>query len=148
MGIVKSNEETKHLIHRQIVNVFLPIILSYDFGAQKNHLIETVLVSTHNICVGWEIRELFFLSAFFTKGFVFSYILLYVWTYFFVCCFQWELWSQMKKRNIWLSRPLNLEGMFCFLTWNHMDQQTRFWFLLHICKFTIQTGLCSNFKVI
>ena len=28
-------------------------------GAQKNHLIETVLFSTQNICFGWEIRKLF-----------------------------------------------------------------------------------------
>ena len=30
-------------------------------GAQKNGLIETVLLSTHNIYFGWEIRKLFFL---------------------------------------------------------------------------------------
>ena len=35
---------------RKIVNIFLPIILAYALGAQKNHLIETVLLSTHNIC--------------------------------------------------------------------------------------------------
>ena len=28
-------------------------------GAQKNRLIETVLLSTHNICFGWEIRKIF-----------------------------------------------------------------------------------------
>ena len=28
-------------------------------GAQKNHLTEMVLLSTHNICFGWEIRKLF-----------------------------------------------------------------------------------------
>ena len=28
-------------------------------GAQKNHLIETVLLSTHNICFGSEIRKIF-----------------------------------------------------------------------------------------
>ena len=27
-------------------------ILTYVFGAQKNRLIETVLLSTHNICFG------------------------------------------------------------------------------------------------
>ena len=31
---------------------FLPIILAYALGAQKNRLIETVLLSTHNICFG------------------------------------------------------------------------------------------------
>ena len=30
-------------------------------GAQKNRLIETVLLSTHNVCFGWEeLRKLFF----------------------------------------------------------------------------------------
>ena len=29
--------------------------------AQKNHLIETVLLNTHNICFGWEIRKLIFI---------------------------------------------------------------------------------------
>ena len=29
-------------------------------GAQKNRLIETVLLSTHNIWFGWEIKKIFF----------------------------------------------------------------------------------------
>ena len=37
-------------------------------GAQKNRLIETVLLSTHNICFGWEIRTLFFRYTLLTKG--------------------------------------------------------------------------------
>ena len=32
-------------------------------GAQKNHLIETVLLSTHNICFGLEIRKMIFTEA-------------------------------------------------------------------------------------
>ena len=36
---------------RKIVNIFLPIRLTYVLGAQKNRLIETVLLSTHNICL-------------------------------------------------------------------------------------------------
>ena len=32
---------------------------SYVLGAQKNHLIETVLLSTHNICFGLEMRDYF-----------------------------------------------------------------------------------------
>ena len=31
---------------------YLPINFKYVSGAQKNHLIETVLLSTHNICFG------------------------------------------------------------------------------------------------
>ena len=37
---------------RKIVNIFLPIIFSIVLGAQKNRLIETVLLSTYNICFG------------------------------------------------------------------------------------------------
>ena len=37
---------------RKIVNIFLPIILAHVLGAQKNRLIETVLLSTHNIYIG------------------------------------------------------------------------------------------------
>ena len=36
-------------------------------GAQKNRLIETVLLSTHNICFGWEIRKLTFHYTLLTK---------------------------------------------------------------------------------
>ena len=45
---------------RKNINIILPINLSYVMGAQKNRLIETVLLSTHNICFGWEIRKLNF----------------------------------------------------------------------------------------
>ena len=37
---------------RIVVNIFLPISLTYVLIAQKNRLIETVLLSTHNICFG------------------------------------------------------------------------------------------------
>ena len=40
------------LHHNKIVNNFLSIILTFVLGAQKNHLIKTVLLSTHNICFG------------------------------------------------------------------------------------------------
>ena len=36
----------------KIVNIFLPKIFSICLDAQKNRLIETVLLSTHNICFG------------------------------------------------------------------------------------------------
>ena len=39
-----------------------PSVLTYVLGAQKNRLIETVLLSTHNICFGWEIRKLIFVT--------------------------------------------------------------------------------------
>ena len=38
-------------IERKIVNMFLHMFFfTYVLGAQKNHLIEMVLLSTHNIC--------------------------------------------------------------------------------------------------
>ena len=36
-----------------------PLVLAYVLGAQKNDLIETVLLSAHNICFGREIRIFF-----------------------------------------------------------------------------------------
>ena len=36
----------------KIVIISYPSILTYVLGSQKNHLIETVLLSTHNICFG------------------------------------------------------------------------------------------------
>ena len=36
----------------KIVNVFLYISFNICFGAQKNRLSETGLLSTHNICFG------------------------------------------------------------------------------------------------
>ena len=59
-----------------------PQFLAYLLGAQKNRLIETVLLSTHNICFGWEIRKLFFWYALLTKGLV-PYF--YFFTSRFVC---------------------------------------------------------------
>ena len=44
--------------------------LTYVLGAQKNRVIETVLLSTHNICFGWEIRKLFSWYALLTKGLI------------------------------------------------------------------------------
>ena len=46
---------------------YLPV-LTYVLGAQKNRLIETVPLSTHNICFDPEIRKLFFWYAISTKG--------------------------------------------------------------------------------
>ena len=51
---------TSHLIRQRFIYTkFLsvklfsnPSVLTYVLGAQKNHLIEIVLLSTHNICFG------------------------------------------------------------------------------------------------
>ena len=53
------------IFQHKIVNIFLPIYLTYVLG--KNCLIETVLLSTHNICFGWEIRKLNIRYAHLTK---------------------------------------------------------------------------------
>ena len=45
----------KHF-QRKIVNIFLTFV----FGAQKDCLVETLLLSTHKICFNREIRNLFF----------------------------------------------------------------------------------------
>ena len=34
-------------------------VKTYVLGAQKNRLIETILLSTHNICFGWGIKNSF-----------------------------------------------------------------------------------------
>ena len=46
-------DRLKDNFKRKIVNIFFPSVL----GVQKNHLIQTVLLSTHyNACFSWEIR--------------------------------------------------------------------------------------------
>ena len=52
--------QTSHVYINKIfqcknVNISYPSFLTYILGAQKNRHIETVLLSTHNICFGWEI---------------------------------------------------------------------------------------------
>ena len=57
----------KQNFQRINVNIFLPILLPYAFRAQKNRLIETVLLSIHNICFGCGIRKINFRNALLTK---------------------------------------------------------------------------------
>ena len=57
----------KQHFHRKDVTIFLPISFNICLGAQKNHLIETVLLSTHNICFGGEKRKLNFRYVLLTK---------------------------------------------------------------------------------
>ena len=49
---------------RKIVIIFLPINLNMCLTC----LIETVLLSTHNICFGWEIRKLIFSHTLLSGG--------------------------------------------------------------------------------
>ena len=46
IGLDKQNFQCKD------VNIFLLISFNICLGAQKNRLIETVLLRTHNICLG------------------------------------------------------------------------------------------------
>ena len=39
-----------NFFQRKILNIFLSVSFNICFAAQKNRLIETVLLSTHNIC--------------------------------------------------------------------------------------------------
>ena len=50
----------KRFFEHKIVNIFLPFTFYVCFGCSKAILIETVLLSTHNICFGLEIRKLIF----------------------------------------------------------------------------------------
>ena len=59
---------------RKIVNIFLPITFKYILDAQKNRLIETVLLSAHNICFGCEARKLNFRYALLTKALDLGYL--------------------------------------------------------------------------
>ena len=61
IGLDKQNFQCK------IVNIFLPISFNICFGCSKGRLTETVLLSTHNICFGLEIRKLIFWYALLTK---------------------------------------------------------------------------------
>ena len=45
-------DRAKQIFERRAVNIFYLSVLTYVLGAQKNRLIETVLLSTHNICFG------------------------------------------------------------------------------------------------
>ena len=44
--------QIKKFYLRKNLIIFLPINFNMCLGAQKNHLIETVLLSNHNICFG------------------------------------------------------------------------------------------------
>ena len=46
------HQASKASFKRKIAIVFLTIGLNMCFGVQKNRLIKTVLLSTHNICFG------------------------------------------------------------------------------------------------
>ena len=50
-GLMVIDLENKNF-ELKTLNIFLPISFYICFGAQKNRLIETVLLSTHNICFG------------------------------------------------------------------------------------------------
>ena len=68
-GFGTPEKQHKNFSLKLLIHVFsYPLFLAYVLGAQKNLLIETVLLSTHNICFGWEIRKLIFSYALLSKG--------------------------------------------------------------------------------
>ena len=51
---VKINKNFKH----KIENIFIiHLVLTFVLGAHKNHLNDTLLLSTNNICFVWEIKK-------------------------------------------------------------------------------------------
>ena len=52
MFVYVSMLEINNNFERKTENIFLSISFNSCFGAQKNRLIETVLLSTHNIFFG------------------------------------------------------------------------------------------------
>ena len=54
-------------LESKTVNIFLSV-LTYVLGAQKNRLNETVLLSTQNICFGWDMIKSIFKYAFLFSG--------------------------------------------------------------------------------
>ena len=77
--LLKLFQWTLLLVHRGGTKISIGLdkqkFLAYALGAQKNRLIETVLLSTNNICFGWEIRKLFFWYALLTKGLISQFVL-------------------------------------------------------------------------
>ena len=49
---VSAYEKINKILRVKMKFSSYPSVLTYVFGAQKNGLIETVLLSTHNICFG------------------------------------------------------------------------------------------------
>ena len=69
---IHAKMQGKYIIENKILSSKLLIFFFsseiYVLGAQKNRLIETVLLSTHNICFGWGIRKSFVRCTLLTKG--------------------------------------------------------------------------------
>ena len=58
----------KHIFSVKLRLFSYPSVYTCVFGAQKNRLIKTVLLSTHNIGFGWEIRKISFCYALLSGG--------------------------------------------------------------------------------
>ena len=57
----------KNIEHKIVIFSYL-LGQTFVLGAQKNRLIETVLLSTHNICFGGEMRKNIFYYTILSKG--------------------------------------------------------------------------------
>ena len=56
----EGSEEPIGPVKQKIEFIFLSISLSYVLDAQKNRLIDIILLSTHNICFGRKIKKIIF----------------------------------------------------------------------------------------
>ena len=53
--------DSKNKLSIQMLIISYLIVLPFVYGAQKNRLIETLFLSTSNICFSWKIRKLIFI---------------------------------------------------------------------------------------
>ena len=74
-------------------------VLTYVFGAQKSRLVETILLSTHNICFGWEIRIFFYWFALLTKGLLTNYLIFFV--FLILCLLVCVLAAEDNRYSVW-----------------------------------------------
>ena len=66
MNIIIGQDKQKMSV--KLSKILSSINIKFVLGAQKNRLIETVLLSTHNICFCSEIRKMIFDYVLLTKG--------------------------------------------------------------------------------
>ena len=64
----RGPDKTKKYLSAKLLLFSYPSVLTFVLGAQKNRLIETVLLSTHNICFSYLIRKLIFNYMVLSRG--------------------------------------------------------------------------------
>ena len=105
-------------INKIIQCVFVNNVISISFNmcffsAQKNRLIETVLLSTHNTCFGCDIRKIFFLNLSSLRGLVYRrHMILFINPYKPNVTL-WNIDKQFRHRLDEPGSPLFAYCMFC-----------------------------------